>query len=120
LSAAYTPQQNEAAERLNRTLNDRVRAMLVDSGADLELWAEAIHNANYVRNMCPTARVDKSPWEVYYDRTPDMSHLRVFGCKAWVLVPKCLRQKLDPKSQEGVFVGYDAQSKAYRVVLNDT
>jgi hypothetical protein len=120
LTAAYTPQQNGAAERLNRTLNDRVRAMLVDSGADLELWAEAIHNANYVRNMCPASRVDKTPWEVYYDRTPDMSHLRVFGCKAFVLVPKCQRQKLDPKSQEGVFVGYDGQSKAYRVVLNDT
>jgi transposase InsO family protein len=35
LTVAYTPEQNGAAERLNRTLNDRVRAMLIDSGADL-------------------------------------------------------------------------------------
>ena len=46
----YTPQQNGAAERLNRTLMERVRAMLADTGLPTELWAEAVVTANYIRN----------------------------------------------------------------------
>jgi hypothetical protein len=120
LTAAYTPEQNGAAERLNRTLNDRVRAMLIDSAADLELWAEAMHNANYIRNRCPAAGIDRTPWELFSGQVPDLAHLRVFGARAFVHVPKSCRKKLDPRSDEGVFVGYDSQSKAYRVLLADS
>ena len=102
LTTAYTPQQNGAAERLNRTLNDRVRAMLIDADAELELWAEAKQNANYVRNRCPAAGIDKTPWELFCGKVPDLAHLRVFGARAFVQVPKCLRKKLDPKSKDGV------------------
>ena len=46
----YTPEQNGKAERLNRTLLDRVRAMLEDSGLPKTLWAEAATTASYLRN----------------------------------------------------------------------
>ena len=46
----YTPEQNGAAERLNRTLMDKVRPMLADSGLPKSMWAEAVTTDNYVRN----------------------------------------------------------------------
>jgi Reverse transcriptase (RNA-dependent DNA polymerase)/gag-polypeptide of LTR copia-type/Integrase core domain/GAG-pre-integrase domain len=119
-TAPYTPEQNGAAERLNRTLNDRVRAMLIDASVDTELWAEAMYTANFIRNRSPAAGVDKTPWEMFYGEKPDVSAMRVFGCRAFVHVPKGMRQKLDPKSQEAVFIGYEPNSKAYRLLLIDS
>ena len=45
--------------------------------------------------------------------------MRVFGARAYVHVPKQLRYKLDPLSQAGTFLGYEPNSKAYRVLLED-
>jgi hypothetical protein len=116
----YTPEQNGAAERLNRVLEERVRAMLIGAGLKKELWAEAVVTANYIRNRSPHARTVKVPWELFYGHKPDVSGLRVFGARAFVLTPKQLRSKLDPVSQPGVFVGYSVNSKAYRVLLDAT
>jgi transposase InsO family protein len=119
-TAAYTPEQNGAAERLNRTLMERVRAMLLAAGLKKELWAEAVVTANYIRNRSPTTKGSNTPWEAFFKRTPNVSAMRVFGARAFVLTPKELRRKLDPVSRRGVFVGYSATSKAYRVMLEDS
>lgn len=117
-TAPYTPQQNGKAERLNRTLVERVRCMLYESDLPKSLWAEAIACANHVRNRSPTvAHVGKTPSELFWGGVPDVSHLRVFGSTAFVQVPKQLRKKLDATSRKGVFVGYEAASKAYRVLV---
>ena len=118
LTAPYTPQQNGRAERLNRTLMERVRAMLLGAGLPPELWAEAVVTANYVRNRSPTSSGPGTPWERMFGTRPDVSHLRVFGSVAFVHTPKQLRRKLDPVSEPGIMVGYSAASKAYRVLLD--
>ena len=41
-TAPYTPEQNGAAERLNRTLMDKVRPMLADAGLPQRLGAERL------------------------------------------------------------------------------
>jgi hypothetical protein len=46
----------------------------------------------------------------FYGKGPDVSHLRVFGCVAYVRVPDAQRKKLDPMSLKGVFVGYDTDA----------
>ena len=117
-TAPYTPEQNGAAERLNRTLVERVRAMLLGAGLDQKLWAEAVVTANYIRNRSPFAKESKTPWELFVGSKPDVSCMRVFGAKAYVLTPKQLRSKLDPVSQPGTFVGYSKTSRAYRVLLD--
>lgn len=117
-TAPYTPQQNGAAERLNRTLFDRTRAMLEDAHLPKDLWAEAASTANYIRNRSPTSSRPKTPWELFYGKKPDVAHMRTFGSVAYARVPDKLRKKLDPKSLKGVFVGYEPTSKAYRVLLD--
>jgi transposase InsO family protein len=114
----YNPEQNGAAERLNRTLMERVRAMQLSADLRPELWAEAVVTANYIRNRSPTSKSTKTPWEQFTGNTPDVSGMRVFGTRAFVMVPKELRHKLDPVSEPGIFVGYSASSKAYRVLLD--
>ena len=119
-TAPYTPEQNGAAERLNRTLIERVRAMQLSAGLQPELWAEAVVTANYIRNRSPASKSAKTPWEYFMGTKPDVSGMRVFGTRAFVMVPKELRRKLDPVIEPGIFVGYSASSKAYRILLDGT
>ena len=118
-TAPYTPEQNGAAERLNRTLMERVRAMLIDAGLPLDLWAEAVMTANFIRNRSPVSSGTATPWERFFGSKPDVSALRVFGATAYVHIPKALRTKLDPVSRKGVFIGYEPGAKAWRVLLDD-
>ena len=119
-TAPYTPEQNGAAERLNRTIIERVRAMLKDNDLPLDMWAEAAVTANYLRNRSPSLQRTKTPWELFNGTKPNVSGLRVFGSPAYVHVPKELRRKLDPVSRKGKLVGYESHSKAYRVLLEDS
>ena len=113
----YTPEQNGAAERLNRTIMERVRAMLNDAKLPFRLWAEAAVTACYIRNRSPVSNMHKTPWELFYNSKPDVSHMRAFGSRAYVHVPKELRKKLDSHTQVGYMVGYAANTKGYRIYL---
>ena len=115
----YTPEQNGKAERLNRTLLDRVRAMLEDSGLPKTLWAEAATTASYLRNRAPAAGRSCTPWEAFFGNKPDVSHLRVFGARAYALQPKELRRKLVSHAISGVMVGYEPNVKGYRILTDD-
>ena len=64
-TAPYTPEQNEAAERFNRTLMERVRAMLFDAQQPKDLWAEAAVTATYIKNRSSRNGRAQTPWELY-------------------------------------------------------
>jgi transposase InsO family protein len=115
-TAPYTAEQNGSAERLNRQLEEKVRAMLDDSRLLKDLWAEAVVTANYTRNRTPVSAHGMTPWEAFFGKKPKLGHMRVFGARAFAHVPKERRRKLDPVSERGVFVGYEPDSKAYRVL----
>lgn len=119
-TAPYSPQQNGKAERMNRTLLDRIRCMLIDSELDNSFWAEAMNTATYTLNMIPLDN-GKSPNELWNNEEGDIESLKVFGCKALVHVPDQKRRKLDDKSQECIFLGYEPNTKAYRLynIRND-
>ena len=58
----------------------------------------------------------KTPYELYKGRKPNISHLRVFGCKCFILNNgKDNLGKFDPKSDEGIHIGYVINGHAYRV-----
>ncbi|GAX80212.1 hypothetical protein CEUSTIGMA_g7650.t1 [Chlamydomonas eustigma] len=118
LTTPYSPEQNGKAERLNRTLVERVRSMLHSSQVSKNLWAEAVVTANRIRNCSPTTGHTKTPWELFYNVKPDVSNMRIFGSIAYVHTPKELRKKLDPKEKPGIFLGYEPHAKAYRVLVN--
>jgi hypothetical protein len=115
----YTPQKNGVAERLNRVLLGKARAMPQDAGHPEKLWAEAVFTANHVQNRTLSRSHGKTPLEVLTDEKPLVSHLRVFGsvCYAHVPVPK--RKKLDAVAKKGVFLGYEPHTKGYWILEPD-
>ncbi|KAJ9525163.1 hypothetical protein QJQ45_020718 [Haematococcus lacustris] len=117
-SAPYSPQQNGAAERLNRTIFEKARSILHAADMSLSFWAHAAVFANHVRCLLPVSGQPLTPWEAFYGVKPDLSGLRVFGCRVWLHVPDHQRSKLQAKSVEGLFIGYEPGSKAYRVLVN--
>ena len=101
----YTPQLNGVSERMNRTLCEKAKAMLAEAKLPKFLWSEAVRTAAFLTNRTATVTLpDKTPAEVWFGKKPDLSKLRIFGCRAWALIPK--RSKLDDKAQLCYMVGY--------------
>lgn len=104
---SYTPQQNGKAERKNRSLVERARAILIDSGMPKRFWGEAILSANYVMNRGISANLDYvTPSEVWYQNKPNVSNFRIFGCMAYSHIPQELRSKFDSKIEKCLMLGY--------------
>ena len=116
-SAPRTPQQNGVVERKNRTLEEMARTMLIASGLPRNFWAEAVNTACYILNRVTIRSIiNKTPYELFRGRKPNISHLRAFGCKCFVHNNgKKNLGKFDERSEEAIFLGYSSDSKAYKV-----
>ncbi|GJY79576.1 ribonuclease H-like domain-containing protein [Tanacetum coccineum] len=115
-SIAKNPQQNGVTERRNRTLIEDARTMLVDSKLPTTFWAEAVNTACYVKNRVLVVKPhNKTPYELFHGRTPTLSFIRPFGCHVTILNTIDHLGKFDGKADEGFFVGYSLNSKAFKV-----
>ncbi|GJW53924.1 putative reverse transcriptase domain-containing protein [Tanacetum coccineum] len=121
IKTARTPQQNRVAERRNRTLIEAARTMLTDSKLPTTFWAEAVNTACYVQNRVLVVKPhNKTPYELFYGRTPTLSFMRPFGCPVTILNTIDHLGKFDGKADKGFFVGYFLNSKAFRVFNSRT
>ncbi|CAJ2657878.1 unnamed protein product [Trifolium pratense] len=115
------PIKPRSLERRNKTILEMARSMLKSKRLPKELWAEAVACAVYLSNCSPTRSVlEKTPQEAWSGRKPGISHLRVFGSIAHAHIPDEKRSKLDDKSEKYIFIGYDANSKGYKLYNPDT
>nr|GEX73342.1 integrase, catalytic region, zinc finger, CCHC-type, peptidase aspartic, catalytic [Tanacetum cinerariifolium] len=116
MSSVRTPQQNGVVERRNRTLVEAARTMLIFSRAPLFLWAEAIATACFTQNRSIIhRRFNKTPYELINGKKSYISFLHVLSALCY---PKNDREdigKLGAKGNIGFFIGYYADSCAYRV-----
>nr|GFB54932.1 retrovirus-related Pol polyprotein from transposon TNT 1-94 [Tanacetum cinerariifolium] len=116
MSSVRTPQQNGVVERRNRTLVEAARTMLIFSRAPLFLWAEAIATACFTQNrFIIHRRFNKTPYELINYRKPDISFLHVFDALCYPKNDRGDIGKLGAKGDIGFFIGYSADSCAYRV-----
>lgn len=116
-TAPYSPQQNGVAERKNRTLMEMARCLLSDAGMPNKYWGEAVHFANHLQNILPSKSVNRTPFEHWYNKKPIYCNLRRFGSKCFVRIQDVKRQKLDPKAEEAVLLGFAIESKAYKCYI---
>jgi transposase InsO family protein len=111
---AYTPEHNGVAERANRTLVESAKCMLHTAQLPPAYWALALATAAFLRNRSPTRALQRmTPYEAWTGVKPSLAGLRVFGCLAYVHIPKANRTKLEYKARPCILVGYSMQSKAY-------
>ena len=111
-----TPQLNGLAERMNRTLVERFKCLLSHAGLPNSFWGEALLTAVHVINLTPCIPLHNDvPDRVWSGKDVSYSHLRVFGCKAYVYIPKDERTKLDVKSRQCIFLGYGQDEFGYRL-----
>ncbi len=114
-SAPYTPQQNGVAKRKNRILVEMARSMLDEYKSPYSFWAEAINTACHASNQLFLRKIlKKTPYELLTGSKPNVKYFRVFGCKCFILNKKSRLAKFEPKTYEGIFVGYASNSHAYR------
>ncbi|GJV75048.1 putative ribonuclease H-like domain-containing protein [Tanacetum coccineum] len=120
-SVARTPQQNEVAERKNRTLIEAARTMLADSKLPTTFWTDAVNVACYVQNRVLVIKPhNKTPYELLNGRPPIISFMRPFGYRVTIFNTLDHLGKFDGNADEGFFVGYSVNSKAFRVFNSRT
>src|SRR6185369_8117389 len=115
MSTRNHPQQNGVAERANRILGDAVVAMLTESGLSKKFWCEAVAAYVHVWNRVPTLAVpNTTPFEVWYRKKPDVRHLRVWGCVAYVHIQRDKQDKLGSHMEKCIFIGYPDGIKGWK------
>ena len=88
-----SPQQNGRAERWNQTIVDKAMAIMHHAGLSHGFWQLAVDTAVHIYNRQPMRRLKwRCPITAWDGTIPDISYFRVFGCKAFVHVPKERRQ----------------------------
>ena len=116
VTVARTPQQNGKAERFNRTIMESTRSVLHAAGLPYKFWGDAVMTAVYLRNRLPTRALNGvTPYEAWRGEKPDLSHLKVWGCLAYVHVHRFTRHKLAKRARACVFVGYAPDSKGWKL-----
>jgi len=120
-----TPQQNSISERHFRTEGEGAQAMLLYARfLPTGLWTFAKEAFTHVYNLFPTTTSNGwiSPYEFETGKVPDLTKLKVWGCKCWVNIPRNLRHKdLAPKSKVGYLMGYsEFQVDAYKIWIPAT
>jgi hypothetical protein len=113
-SGPYMHESNGVAERIWRTLQDMALSYLTTAELPLKYWLLAFTHAAWIKNRLPHAGIDfEIPYERWTGRQPDLSKVRIFGCKAFALSDRSLIRNLDNRAIEYVYVGHDMTSNAY-------
>uniref|UniRef100_A0A2N9GNZ7 Reverse transcriptase Ty1/copia-type domain-containing protein n=1 Tax=Fagus sylvatica TaxID=28930 RepID=A0A2N9GNZ7_FAGSY len=93
---------------------DMMRSMMAYADLPIVFWGEALSTAAYILNRVKTKSKPLTPFEIWTGHQPDMTNLKVWGCKTHVLIPKPLRNKLTDKTWECKFIGYVENGSGYR------
>ncbi|GKD56280.1 retrovirus-related pol polyprotein from transposon TNT 1-94, partial [Tanacetum coccineum] len=118
LSAPLNSQSNGEVERKNRTLQEMSRTMLNEQSIPQKIWCNAVDTSTYILNrILIRPFLGKTPYELFKGKKPSLEYFKVFDSKCFILNTKDYLTRFEPKSTEGVFLGYSANSKAY-IVLN--
>ncbi|KAA0066545.1 gag/pol protein [Cucumis melo var. makuwa] len=104
-----TLQQNGVSERRNRTLLDMVRSMMSYAQFPSSFWRYEVETTVHILNNVPSKSISETPFELWRGRKPSLSHFRIWGCPAHVLVTN--PKKLESRSRLCQFVGYPKETR---------
>ncbi|CAI7854182.1 unnamed protein product [Closterium sp. NIES-53] len=109
----HTKDQNRIRE-----ITKIARYLIAHASTPPSLWSYALLHAALLLNLCSHPRhPSSSPTELWSQAKPDIASLRVWGCKAFVLIPpadrSCAAGKLAPRALECVYLGHNRDSPGY-------
>nr|GEY60291.1 hypothetical protein [Tanacetum cinerariifolium] len=111
LTPPYTSQHNGVSEKRNRTLLDMVRSIMNLTTLLLSFWDYALESVTRILNMVSTKKVDKTPYELWYGKVPNLSYLKVWDCEA--LMKRDTPDKLQQRFVKRIFIGYPKETVGY-------
>jgi hypothetical protein len=112
MSCPYTPSQNGVSERSNRTIMEAARSMLHSNNPPLWLWSESVKYVTYILNRVPSKGKLKTPFELFFCIKPNVSTIKFFLSRTFILALGKERKKIDKKSLEGMLIGFDEEKRA--------
>jgi len=120
-SSPITPQQNGVVGRKNRALQESSKVMFHAKHLPYRFCAEVMNTSCDIHNRV-TLRTGTTTtlYELWKGRKPTVKYFYVFGSKCYILSNRDYRRKMDPKNDEGIFLGYSTNSRAYRVFNSKT
>ena len=120
-SCPYESHQMGTAERINRTLTNTARTVLLASGLDKRWWHHAMMYANYTHNIQYSSVTKSSPHLLMYGEKPDVSECQQFGCEGWLhrRVDQRPDSKFDARGEPIIFVGYPTNQQGFLVWCPD-
>jgi hypothetical protein len=114
----YTPQQNGMIKRKNRTLIEMAKTMRDEYKTSDQFWTEAINMACHATDNLYLHKLQKkTSYKLLTGNKHNVSYFRVFGSKCYILQKKSKYSKFAPKTYEDFLLGYDSNSRAYRVLM---
>ena len=88
-----------------------VQSMMSQSDLLISFWGYALETVAFLLNRIPSKSVQKTPYEIWTRKPPSLSFLKIWGCEAYV--KRQISEKLAPKSDKCLFVGYPKETKGY-------
>ena len=96
-SVPYTPHQNGVAERKNRAFKEMATCMIEEKDVSPKIWEEDMNCDVYIYNReLHNSFKGKISYEAWFGHKPNVSHLRIFGSRAWARIPSEKRKELKP------------------------
>ena len=87
---------------------------MIEKNVAIKYWKEAISTTVHTLNQVQLKKdTNQTPYELWYGYKPNVSYLKVFGSKCYIL-KESTKGNFDVKSDEGIFLGYSYRSKAYK------
>ncbi|GKD33720.1 retrotransposon protein, putative, ty1-copia subclass [Tanacetum coccineum] len=88
-----------------------VRSMMSLTTLQMSFWGYALESATRILNMVPTKKVNKTTYEMWHGKVPNLSYLKVWGYEA--LIKRDTPNKLESRSIKCIFVGYPKEKMGY-------
>ena len=110
LTIPGTPQQNGVAERRNKMLLDMVRSMMTQANLLISYWKVALLIVTYVLNQVPSKTIASTPYNLWNNRNPDLSNLRLWGPTTYIHNLSHKYGKLGLRGRKCIFIRYSEQS----------
>ena len=96
-------------------------AMLNESGMPKIFWGECLAALVHTWNRSPSKTMGGTTlYQLWYRKTPDVSHLQIWGCTAYVHTQKDKWSSLSPHMERCAFIGYPEGIKGWKFIIPKT